>query len=91
MEAGGRQVDEASKAMHEIVEQVKRVSALISTIGNATREQATGIAQVSQAVSELDRTTQQNAALVQRSAGASDSLEKQATQLVQAVAVFRMS
>ena len=91
VEAGGRQVDEASKAMHEIVQQVRSVSALISTIGNATREQATGIAQVSQAVSELDRTTQQNAALVQRSAGASDSLEKQATQLVQAVAVFRMS
>jgi len=91
VEAGGRQVDEASQAMQEIVAQVGSVSALITTIGNATREQATGISQVSQAVSELDRTTQQNAALVQRSAGASDSLEKQATQLVQAVAVFRMS
>jgi len=66
------------------------VSGLIATIGHATREQAAGISQVSAAVSDLDKTTQQNAALVQRSAGASDSLEKQATQLVQAVSVFRL-
>jgi aerotaxis receptor len=90
VEQGGRQVDEAQRAMGEIVGQVRRVSALIGSIGSATRDQATGIAQVSQAVTQLDRTTQENSALVLRSASASDSLEKQATQLVQAVAVFRL-
>ncbi|SEL52786.1 methyl-accepting chemotaxis sensory transducer with Pas/Pac sensor [Roseateles sp. YR242] len=90
VEAGGRQVTEASRAMTEIVQQVQRVNGLISTIGHATREQAAGISQVNAAVSDLDKTTQQNAALVQRSVGASDSLEKQATQLVQAVSVFRL-
>jgi len=90
VEAGGRQVQEASQTMMDIVQQVQRVSGLIATIGHATREQAAGISQVSAAVSDLDKTTQQNAALVQRSAGASDSLEKQATQLVQAVSVFRL-
>ncbi len=91
VEAGGRQVHEASRAMNDIVQQIQRVSGLISSIGHATREQASGIAQVSAAVSDLDKTTQQNAALVQQSAGASDSLERQATQLVQAVSVFRLS
>ncbi|WAC73687.1 methyl-accepting chemotaxis protein [Roseateles sp. SL47] len=90
VEAGGRQVHEASRAMAGIVEQIQSVSGLIANIGHATREQASGIAQVSAAVSDLDKNTQQNAALVQQSAGASDSLEKQATQLVQAVSVFRL-
>ena len=90
VEAGSRQVEDAARSMGEIVDQVRRVSDLITEIGAATREQSTGIGQVSEAVSQLDQVTQQNAALVQQSASASDGLSKQATQLVSAVAVFRL-
>jgi len=90
VEQGSRQVEDAGRSMSEIVEQVKRVSDLIAEIGSATREQSSGIGQVSDAVSHLDQTTQQNAALVEQSAAASANLSRQATQLVNAVAVFRM-
>ena len=62
---------------------------LIAEMGAATREQTLGISQVSGAVSQLDRMTQQNAALVEESAAASESLNEQAKRLVEAVGVFR--
>ncbi len=75
MECGARQVDEAGRAMNVIVEQVQRVNALIGVISNATQEQSSGIGQVNVAVSQLDQMTQQNAALVEQSAGAAESLK----------------
>ncbi|SOF00902.1 methyl-accepting chemotaxis sensory transducer with Pas/Pac sensor [Burkholderia sp. OK233] len=89
VESGARLVDGAGKTMDEIVVQVKRVSELIAEISSATIEQSSGITQVSQAVSDLDHITQQNAALVEQSAAASESLKQQATRLVEAVSVFR--
>jgi aerotaxis receptor len=89
VESGSRLVDDAGKTMDDIVAQVKRVSDLIAEISSATEEQSSGVAQVDQAVGDLDHITQQNAALVEQSTAASESLKQQATRLVEAVSVFR--
>ncbi|NLP60321.1 methyl-accepting chemotaxis protein [Paraburkholderia sacchari] len=89
VEAGSKMVDEAARTMDDIVAQVKRVSDLIAEIRFATEEQSSGVTQVDRAVSDLDTITQQNAALVEQSTAASDSLKQQAARLVEAVSVFR--
>jgi methyl-accepting chemotaxis protein len=90
VETGRRQVGDAGRTMDDIVNQVKRVNDLIADISAATLEQSTGIGQVGEAVTQLDQVTQQNAALVEESAAAAESLKQQAQQLVKAVAVFRL-
>ncbi|MDF3823350.1 methyl-accepting chemotaxis protein, partial [Leptospira sp. 96542] len=87
---GSRLVDDAGQAMDSIVTQVRSVAELIGNITAATQEQTAGIGQINAAVTQLDTVTQQNAALVEESAAAADSLNKQARQLVQAVAVFKL-
>ncbi|MEO8805434.1 MAG: methyl-accepting chemotaxis protein [Burkholderiaceae bacterium] len=89
VESGSRQVDDAGRTMDDIVAQVKQVSDLIAEIGSATIEQSAGITQVAQAIGHLDEITQQNAALVEQSAAAAESLKQQAMRLVEAVSVFR--
>jgi methyl-accepting chemotaxis protein len=89
VDAGTQFVGNAGSAMAEIVTQVKRVSDLIGEISSSSHEQTSGIGQVCAAVTQLDHVTQQNAALVEQSAAAAESLQHQATQLVQAVSVFR--
>ena len=69
---------------------MRRVHDLIAEIGAATQEQTSGIGQVNQAVTQLDQATQQNAALVEESAAAADSLRGQAARLVQAVSAFKL-
>ena len=91
VESGTRLVDEAGQSMEGIVTRVKRVNDLISEIGAASREQSSGISQIGDAVNQLDQVTQQNAALVEESAAAAESLKQQAAQLAQAVSVFRLS
>ncbi|MGP1680743.1 MAG: methyl-accepting chemotaxis protein, partial [Giesbergeria sp.] len=91
VEIGERQVKDAGDAMSEIVTQVERVSQLIHEISSASAEQAIGISQVGDAVSQLDQVTQQNAALVEESAAAADSLRHQAAALIQAVSVFKLT
>jgi len=88
VESGARLVDDAGKTMVDIVDQVKRVSDLITEISTATHEQSSGIAQVGQAIAHLDQITQQNAALVEQSTAASESLKQQTGRLVEAVGVF---
>ncbi len=88
---GSSQVGEAGQTMNDIVVQVKRVTDLIGEITSASGEQSRGIEQVSDAVTQLDQVTQQNAALVEESAAAAESLKHQAAQLAQAVSVFRLS
>ncbi|KQP17878.1 methyl-accepting chemotaxis protein [Pseudorhodoferax sp. Leaf267] len=82
-------VDRAGSTMQEIVASVQRVSDIMGEISAASREQSIGVDQVGQAVAQMDQATQQNAALVEESAAAAASLQTQAEELVQAVAVFR--
>ena len=88
---GGNQVREAGKAMDAIESQVREVASLIEAISAASVEQSGGLGQISEAVSQMDQVTQQNAALVEESAAAAASLERQARVLAQAVATFRIS
>jgi methyl-accepting chemotaxis protein len=90
VERGVQLVGRAGSTMQDIVDQVARVTTLIGEISHAATEQTTGIDQVGQAVSELDHTTQQNAALVEESAAAAESLRQQAAQLLESVRVFRL-
>jgi methyl-accepting chemotaxis protein len=90
VEAGTHLVDEAGKSMADIVTQVSRVNDLIGEISAASMEQSTGIGQIGDAVTQLDQVTQQNAALVEESAAAAESLKVQASQLAQVVAVFKL-
>ncbi|MBY0469193.1 MAG: PAS domain-containing protein [Burkholderiaceae bacterium] len=89
VEAGTKLVDDAGRTMDDIVSQVKRVSDLIAEISSVTHEQQGGISQIGQAIGNLDAITQQNAALVEQSAAASDSLKQQTERLVDALSVFR--
>jgi methyl-accepting chemotaxis protein len=91
VEQGTRLVDQAGKTMTQIVDSIQRVADIMSEISHASTEQSSGVSQVSQAVSQMDLATQQNAALVEQSAAAAESLKAQASQLVQAVAVFRLA
>jgi methyl-accepting chemotaxis protein len=83
-------VDRAGETMQEVVASIKRVSDLMGEISIASSEQSAGVAQVSEAVGQMDQATQRNAALVEESAAAAQSLEEQAQQLVQSVAVFKL-
>jgi methyl-accepting chemotaxis protein len=91
VDAGGQQVTAAGQTMNEIVSQVSKVSELIRQISDATVEQSSGIGQVNQAVTSLDQMTQQNAALVEQSTSAAETLRVQAQQLAQAVSVFKLT
>ncbi|WP_342322536.1 methyl-accepting chemotaxis protein [Kosakonia sp. BYX6] len=90
VEEGSRQVDLAGETMNGIVNSVTQVKDLMQEIAAASNEQNRGIAQIAQAMSEMDTTTQQNAALVQESSAAAGSLEEQATKLQQLVDVFSL-
>jgi len=91
VEKGTALVDQAGHTMEEIVSAINRVSSIMAEINSASAEQSAGVAQVGQAVNQMDQTTQQNAALVEESAAAAESLKTQANQLVQAVAVFQLA
>jgi len=89
VEAGSKLVAEAGASVAVIVQEVKRITELIHVMGAASVQQASGIGQVSTAVGRLDQTTQQNAALVEESAAAADSLRQQAESLARAVEFFK--
>ncbi|CAD5372434.1 Methyl-accepting chemotaxis serine transducer [Rubrivivax sp. A210] len=90
VQAGDALVQEAGTTMNDVVAQVQSVSSLMAEITGAAAEQRQGIEQVGNAVTLLDQTTQQNAALVEQSAAAAESLEQQARRLADAVSVFRL-
>jgi methyl-accepting chemotaxis protein len=90
VETGSRQVADAGSTMGDIVTSVRRVSDIIGEISNAAAEQSQGIGQVNGAVTQLDQSTQQNAALVEQSAAAAESLREEATRLAQVVATFKL-
>ena len=88
VDTGSRQVAQAGQTMTEVVSQVRRVNDLIAEITSASKEQAIGISQVGQAVSQLDEMTQQNAAMVEQSSAAAGSMREQAQRLMEAIRVF---
>ena len=90
VDTGTRLVGDAGTSMNGIVTQVRRVNDLISEISAASEEQTVGIGQVGDAVAQLDQVTQQNAALVEESAAAAESLRHQAAQLADVVSRFRL-
>ena len=91
VEVGTQQVNTAGASMGEIVSQVQRVSQMIGELSRAAAEQTGGIGQVGQAVAQLDEVTQQNAALVEESAAAADSLKRQALVLAELVSTFQVA
>ncbi|MDP3612025.1 MAG: methyl-accepting chemotaxis protein, partial [Rubrivivax sp.] len=91
VELGSKLVADAGSTMTEIVASVQRVSDIIGEISAAATEQSSGIGQVNGAVNDLDRMTQQNAALVEQSAAAAESLREQAQRLTGVVGTFRLA
>ncbi len=90
VESGSKLVADAGRTMEEIVSSVQRVTDIIGEITAASSEQSDGIGQINGSVSQLDQMTQQNAALVEQSAAAAESLKDQTARLSQAVSVFRL-
>ncbi len=91
VESGARLVAAAGTTMTDIVQSVRQVTQMIGEITAAASTQSAGIADVNDAVTNLDQMTQQNAALVEQSAAAAQSLRDQADQLTQVVAAFKIS
>ena len=87
--AGSAQVAAAGQTMQEIVASVQRVTDIMGEISAASAQQASGIDQVSLAVSQMDEVTQQNAALVEQASAAASAMEEQARRLAEATAVFK--
>ena len=90
VERGTALVDSAGSTMTEVVSSIRRVTDIMGEITAASIEQSQGVAQVGDAVTQMDKATQQNAALVEESAAAAESLKLQAAQLVDVVAVFKL-
>ncbi len=91
VEEGARWVAESGANMDEIVGGFQQVASLVGGISAANAEQSSGIAKVAQAITHMDEATQQNAALVEQAAAASESLEEQAQSLVVAIGQFRLA
>ncbi len=87
---GSELVDKAGATMQEVVQSIRRVTALVGEISSASAEQRSGVAQIGEAIAQMDHVTQQNAALVEQIAAAATGLSTQAQELVQAVAVFQV-
>jgi methyl-accepting chemotaxis protein len=88
---GAKLVDQAGATMNEIVGSVQRVTDIIGAITSATDEQTAGIGQINEAINQMDQVTQQNAALVEEAAAASNAMHEQAGQLLAAVSVFKLA
>ncbi|PHV39718.1 methyl-accepting chemotaxis protein [Janthinobacterium sp. BJB304] len=87
---GSTLVNQAGSTMEEIVNSVRRVTDIMAEITSASNEQEAGIEQINQAITEMDAVTQQNAALVEEAAAASEALQDQAGILAEAVSVFKL-
>ncbi|PIF25806.1 methyl-accepting chemotaxis protein-1 (serine sensor receptor) [Acidovorax sp. 56] len=91
VEQGTLLVDKAGSTMTEVVTAIRRVTDIMGEISAASSEQSAGVGQVGEAVTQMDQATQQNAALVEEMAAAASSLNSQASELVNAVAVFKLA
>jgi methyl-accepting chemotaxis protein len=91
VDTGAGLVQQAGGTMHEIVDSVGQVTRIIAEIAAASEQQEAGIGQVNQAIAEMDGVTQQNAALVEESAAAAESMRMQAERLSEVFGVFRVA
>jgi len=91
IEQGNVRASRAGDTMEQAIAEIRKVTQLISDISHASAEQSTGVAQVGEAVANMDQATQQNAAMVEQMAGAAESLRQQADEMVQSVAVFHLA
>ncbi|MES2947656.1 MAG: methyl-accepting chemotaxis protein [Pseudomonadota bacterium] len=91
VEQGSSLVDKAGATMNEVVASIRRVTDIMGEISAASSEQSAGVSQVGEAITQMDHTTQKNAALVEEMAAAASSLKSQAGDLVQTVAVFKLA
>jgi methyl-accepting chemotaxis protein len=89
VDAGGRLVDEAGQAMHQIVDSVQRVADIMTAISGASQEQRDGIEQVRDSIREIELTTRQTAELVEQSADAAGTMCAHASSVAQAVGTLR--
>ena len=87
---GCDQVDKAGLTMNDIVQSISRVTSIMNEISHASLEQNAGIEQISQAITEMDQVTQQNAALVEQASAATEAMQDQASQLTRTVGVFKI-
>ena len=91
VEGGSRLVNSAGEKIEDVVQQVRRVTELVNEIASASSEQSSGVGQINQAVVSLDHMTQQNAALVEQSTAAAESLREQAVRMVDVMRIFKLS
>ena len=91
VDGGARLVDQTGQTMLQIVESVKNVSDMIASITQSSREQATGIEQINQAILQMDRSTQENAALVEQAAATAGALQDEAGNLSKVTDRFRVN
>ncbi len=91
VEQGGKLVQQAGAAMTEVVDTVRSVTDIVSEISAASAEQSTGIDEINRAITQMDEVTQQNAALVEEAAAASQSLQEQASNLASVVGAFKLA
>ncbi|MDY7573158.1 methyl-accepting chemotaxis protein [Actimicrobium sp. CCI2.3] len=90
IDAGSTLASEAGTTMTDIVTSIQKVNTIMIDISTASQEQSLSIEQVNQAIGQMDQVTQQNAALVEESAAASEILQQQAASLVEVVSIFRL-
>ncbi len=88
--AGNHEAAYAGETMEQAIAEIRKVTQLISDISHASGEQNNGVAQVAEAITHIDQTTQKNAALVEEMAGAAAGLRHQSEALVRAVSIFRL-
>ena len=91
VDAGSHLVNRAGVTMRDVVANVRNVTGIVSAIAQASREQRSGIEQVNQSVVAMDHVTQQNAALVEQSTAATQTLQSEVDKLVETVRMFRVS
>ena len=89
-DTGVRLVNQAGVTMNDVVESIRNVTAVMNEISTASHDQSAGIEQVNQAISQMDRVTQQNAALVEQAAAAAASLQNQSDGLVHMISIFKI-
>jgi methyl-accepting chemotaxis protein len=90
VDIGSKLVEEAGTTMHDVVESIRRVTDIVAEISAASQEQSTGIEEINRAITQMDETTQQNAALVEQATAATQSLQVQANELGVAVNSFKI-